>query len=336
MIPIKKAIDRIPGGIMIIPLFLGILINTFAPGLLQIGGFTEGLFVNGVVPLVGFYFVCIGAEINLKTAKGALAKGSTMLVTKWIIGAGLGAIAYMFAGPIGLFLGLSPLAIIAAMTNSNGTMYIAIASQFGDKDDRAAIGVLSLNDGPFLTMLALTLMGTMGVGGSLFSLVDFIAVLFPLILGIVLGNLDKDMKDFLTKGVDALIPFMAFGMGMGIDLNAIWEGGLAGVILGVLTVLLTGTACAIIFYKVGWNPIIGVAEGAVAGNAIATPAAIATVSTAFQSEIGIATVQIAAACVTSGILLPIYVSFLAKKFGTKNNYQTKYEDNQKDKELEVL
>src|SRR4051794_28533520 len=155
MLPIKRTLDRIPGGIMIIPLFLGAIVNTFAPNLLRIGGFTEALFVNGVVPLIAFFFVCIGAEINLKTAKGALAKGTTMLVTKWIIGAAFGIIAYLLAGPNGLFLGLAPLAIIAAMTNSNGTMYIAIASQFGKQDDRAAIGVLSLNDGPFLTMVAL-------------------------------------------------------------------------------------------------------------------------------------------------------------------------------------
>jgi 2-keto-3-deoxygluconate permease len=199
-------------------------------------------------------------------------------------------------------------------------MYIAIASQFGKKDDRAAIGVLSLNDGPFLTMLALVLFGAMGYGGNLFSIMDFIAVLLPIILGMILGNIDSDMREFLTKGVDALIPFMAFGLGMGINLNAIVQGGLSGVALGILTVLLTGTTCSFIFRKLGWNPIVGLAEGAVAGNAIATPAAIATVSAAFAAEVEIATVQIAAACVTSGLLLPIYVSFIAKKYGMQ--YQT--------------
>ncbi|WP_413382694.1 2-keto-3-deoxygluconate permease [Alkalihalobacillus sp. 1P02AB] len=319
--PIKSTLDRIPGGIMIIPLILGACINSFAPNLLRIGGFTEALFVNGTVPLIAFFFVCIGAEINLKTAKGAMLKGTTMLVTKWVIGAAVGILAYMLAGPNGLFLGLAPLAIIAAMTNSNGTMYIAIANQFGKKDDRAAIGVLSLNDGPFLTMLALAAFGAMGFGGNLFSLLDFIAVLFPLILGMILGNLDTNMREFLTKGVDALIPFMAFGLGMGISFSSILEGGLAGVVLGVLVVFLTGTACAFIFYKLGWNPVVGLGEGAVAGNAIATPAAIATVSATFASEVGIATVQIAAACVTSGLLLPFYVAFLAKKLEIKEKTQ---------------
>ncbi|WP_428911954.1 2-keto-3-deoxygluconate permease [Niallia sp. Krafla_26] len=315
---IKKTLDRIPGGMVIVPLFLGILINTLAPNALRIGGFTEGLFVNSVVPLFGFFFVCVGAEINLKTAKGALAKGTTMLVSKWVIGAAFGIIGYSLAGSNGLFLGLAPLAIIAAMTNSNGSMYLAITSQFGKADDRAAIGILSLNDGPFLTMLALALFGGMGLGGGLFSIIDFVAVLVPLLLGIVLGNLDSDMKEFLTKGADAVIPFIVFALGMGINFTAIIQGGLAGIALGVLTVVLTGTTISMIFKKVGWNPIVGVAEGAVAGNAIATPAAIAAVNASFAPQVEIATVQIAAAVVTSGILLPIYVSFLAKKYAKQH------------------
>lgn len=319
--PIKRTLDRIPGGMVIIPLFLGIIINTFAPNALRIGGFTEGLFVNGVVPLFGFFFVCVGAEINLKTAKGALAKGTTMLVGKWGIGAAFGIVGYLLAGSNGLFLGLAPLAIIAAMTNSNGSMYLAITSQFGKADDRAAIGVLSLNDGPFLTMLALALFGGAGFGGGLFSIIDFVAVLVPLLLGIVLGNLDPDMKDFLTKGADAVIPFIVFALGMGINFNAIIEGGLGGIALGVLTVILTGTTLSFVFKKVGWNPIVGVAEGAVAGNAIATPAAIAAVNASFAPQVELATVQIAAAVVTSGILLPIYVSFLAKKYAKQNKPQ---------------
>ena len=174
--PIKATLDRIPGGLMIIPMFLAAIINTFAPGLVRIGGFTEALFVNGVMPLIAFFLLCTGAEINLRNARTAVAKGTTMLVTKWVIGAAFGMLAYIFAGPNGLFLGLAPLAIIAAMTNSNGSMYVAIVSQYGKQDDKAAIGLLSLNDGPFLTMLALAIFGSMGFVDGFFSPIDFVAV----------------------------------------------------------------------------------------------------------------------------------------------------------------
>ena len=37
---IYKFINRVPGGLMVVPLFIGMVINTFFPALLQIGGFT--------------------------------------------------------------------------------------------------------------------------------------------------------------------------------------------------------------------------------------------------------------------------------------------------------
>lgn len=42
-VPVKKWLDKIPGGIIIVPLFLGCLINTFFPAALQIGSFTTGI-----------------------------------------------------------------------------------------------------------------------------------------------------------------------------------------------------------------------------------------------------------------------------------------------------
>ena len=60
--PIKRTLDRIPGG-MIIPIFLGNHKHICSKAV-RIGGFTEALFVNGVVPLIGFFLLCTGAEIN--------------------------------------------------------------------------------------------------------------------------------------------------------------------------------------------------------------------------------------------------------------------------------
>ncbi|RPF53927.1 2-keto-3-deoxygluconate permease [Aquisalibacillus elongatus] len=314
---IKATLERIPGGMMVVPLLLAATINTLFPDLLRIGNFTEALFVDGALALIALFLLCTGAQINLKSFGVSLAKGGVLLGTKWAVGAVFGLLAYMFAGSDGLWLGLAPVAVIAAMTNSNGGLYVALVGQYGNKDDRAAYSLLALNDGPFLTMVALSIFGAMGFVDGMFSIVSFVAVLLPIVIGMILGNLDEEMREFLDKGSSMLIPFFAFALGMGIDYAAIIEGGLSGIILGLLTVFVTGTAGYFIFKALKWNPVVGASEGSTAGNAVATPAAIAAASAAFEPLADLATVQVAASTVTTAILLPIYIGFLVKRLEKK-------------------
>lgn len=314
---IKATLERIPGGMMVVPLLLAAIINTLAPDLLRIGGFTQALFVDSANALIALFLLCTGAQINVRNFGVSLAKGATLLTTKWVVGALVGLIAYMFAGDNGLWFGLAPLAIIAAMTNSNGGLFVALVGQYGNKEDRAAYSLLALNDGPFLTMVALAIFGAMGFVDGFFSPISFIAVLLPIVIGMILGNLDEDMRTFLDNGSSMLIPFFAFALGMGIDFNAIIQGGLGGIVLGLMTVFITGTAGYLIFKALKWNPIVGAAEGSTAGNAVATPAAIAAASASFASVVDIATVQVAASTVTTAILLPLYIGFLVKRIERK-------------------
>lgn len=318
---IKGTLEKIPGGMMVVPLLLAAVINTLAPDLLRIGNFTQALFVDSASALIALFLLCAGSQINLRNVGVSLGKGTTLLVVKWVVGAAVGLIAYILAGENGLFLGLAPIAIVAAMTNSNGGLYMAIVGQYGKEDDKAAYSILALNDGPFLTMVALSIFGAMGFVDGLFSLVSFISVLLPIVIGMVLGNLDPEMRDFLGKGSDMLIPFFAFALGMGIDFSAIIEGGLAGVMLGIMTVVLTGYAGYYAFKALNWNPIVGAAEGSTAGNAVATPAAIAAANASFASVSDLATVQVAASTVTTAVLLPLFIAFLVKRLEKKGELE---------------
>lgn len=311
---------------MVVPLLLAATINTLFPDLLRIGGFTEALFVNSAGALIALFLLIAGTQINLRTARASVAKGVTLLVVKWLVGALVGLLAYWLADNNGLFLGLAPIAIIGAMTNSNGGLYIALAGQYGKEEDKAAYPFLALSDGPFLTMVALSIFGAMGFAEGMFSATSFIAVLLPLAVGIVLGNLDKEMGDFLYKGSDKLVPFFAFALGMGINFNAIIKGGLSGIMLGVITVILTGGGLYVLFKMLGWNPIVGAAEGSTAGNAVGTPAAIAAANVAFAPIAELATVQIAASVVTTAILLPIFIGFLSKRLEKEPGGLAKYNE----------
>lgn len=104
---------------MVVPLLIGALINTIAPDMLRIGNFTQALFVDGATTLIALFLLCAGSQINVRSFGVSFGKGATLLMVKWVFGGIIGAIIYLLAGgPEGLFLGLAPIAVIAAMTNS--------------------------------------------------------------------------------------------------------------------------------------------------------------------------------------------------------------------------
>lgn len=45
---IDRSVNRVPGGLLVVPLLIGMVINTASPNLLKISGFTQALGGSGV------------------------------------------------------------------------------------------------------------------------------------------------------------------------------------------------------------------------------------------------------------------------------------------------
>ena len=145
---------NLPGGLVIIPLVIAVLLATFVPQVFQIGGYVTALFYEGNSCMMGFFLIVCGSMINVKQVGMPLYKGAIMTGVKFALGVAVGVLVGTICGPEG-FLGIAPFVLIATITNSNGSLYISLSSQFGNATDTGAISILSLNDGPFFTLIAL-------------------------------------------------------------------------------------------------------------------------------------------------------------------------------------
>jgi 2-keto-3-deoxygluconate permease len=315
-IPIKRTLDRIPGGMMIVPLLLGAVITTFFPATPKFFGSFTGALFTGALPILAVFYVCMGASIDVKATPYILKKGGSLFAVKVTMGIVMGLILghYLGEAPVsgGLFAGLSTLAVVAAMNDTNGGLYMALMGQYGKPEDVGAYSVMSIESGPFLTMV------TLGVAGlSAFPWPTLVGSILPLAFGMLLGTLDREMRAFLSKAVPVMLPFFAFALGAGLDLSKVWQAGLLGLGMGVAVVVVTGIPLYFVDRAIGGNGVAGVAAASTAGNAATVPAIIAAANPVYADAAKSATIIVAACVVVTAILVPIVTAWVAKQKGVQ-------------------
>jgi len=302
---------KIPAAIMIIPMFTTLIVNSLFPQLIQMGGMTTALFSKaGVAPLTGAILFFCGTQLKLKEAPEAIKRGGVLLVAQFSVGCLICVLINEFFGTKG-FLGVSTLAIFTALLSSNGAIYLALTGEYGDQTDLAAFGILSIKDGPFLTLLALGASGAASI-----PVQSLLSAVFPMILGVILGNLYKGVQQYFKAGAQILIPLVAISLGASLDIKQLFNAGLSGVILGVFVLIVSGivliTTDKFILRRPGYA---GAALATVAGNAIGTPIIVANAVPSLQNTAIIASVQVAAAVIVTAIFCPMLTSWSIKKWG---------------------
>ncbi|HCA85973.1 MAG TPA: 2-keto-3-deoxygluconate permease [Streptomyces sp.] len=312
-LPLFSVMSRIPGGLMLIPLAAGVLVNTFAPDALGIGSFTTALFKEGALTLIALLIVATGAQITgHRSGKAAASTTLVVLIAKTLVPITLAVVLGFTVGLDGI-AGVSVLAFITIFGNSNGALWLAFAGQYGDERDSGAYVASAFDDGPFL---ALIFLGASGLGDI--PLLALVAAVVPFIFGLIIGAVDREWTSVMDAVPKVTIPFMSFAVGTGIDLKTVLTGGAAGVVLGAGVVLLTGGLTYLGYrFVLRRGPMsgIGFAAGTTAGNAVAVPAVVAVADPNFEPFVAAATAQAATAVLVTALLAPTVAAWVMRRAG---------------------
>ena len=104
------------------------------------------------------------------------------------------------------------------------------------------------------------------------------------------------------------------------NLMDVISAGVPGIILGITSLVSTGFGCYFaynFFFGRKKKTAVGAGVGNTAGNAVATPPAIAQADPSLAPYATAATAQVAAACVITALLCPLFTAYLHKRIQQK-------------------
>lgn len=97
---IMRFLKKIPAGMMVVPMLLGAIINTFLPEVTNIGSFTTAVFTSaGANTAIGIQLFCLGTTLRVRDMGGVVKRGGVLLISKFVIGAAIGIVVGKVFGP---------------------------------------------------------------------------------------------------------------------------------------------------------------------------------------------------------------------------------------------
>ncbi len=311
VVPILKFLNKFPAGTMLIPMLICAAINTWLPGVLDIGGPTTAMFKKGTLCIAGIMLFISGAKLSVRQIKLFAKVGGVYLVLKLIIAFGTGILFALWFGMEGVF-GISSIAFISCMYSCNPGVYAGIASDYGDDVDRSLMALIMV-----LCMQAVGVVVIEITSGAGFDVMAVVNVIAPFILGFILGNLDPAFAKLMAPGTNVLLPFIGCCFGSAINLVTAFRSGLAGILLTILYLVINipimwGLGDKVILKRPGW---CGMAFCAVAGISISLPALVAGNHPEWECYVNVATAQIAMVVLLTSYITPFLCRLCVRRSG---------------------
>lgn len=304
-----KFMKKIPGGLLLIPMLISALFYTFAPDLLDVGAVSGAFFTKkGINYMLGLICFLSATSLDLRCFKKILRKQGSILLIKFILSLILGILFVKFFGLDGIF-GISALAFITGISSLNPALYLAFAQDYGDEDDVAAFGLAEIFCMPAFSILIFSLSKSSTIDWTL-----LISILIPLIFGLIIGNIDRQMAEFFYPAITIITPIMGWSFGSGINIINAFEASFQGIFLSILFYLLT--LPILFFYErkiLKENGMTSLGISSIAGVSTSVPEILASSD---QSLVGFsqsATSQLAMGVLITSIITPILVGKFMKK-----------------------
>ena len=215
--------------------------------------------------------------------------------------------------------GISAMVMLAACTGANNAMYAGLMGTMGNEAERGAVAITTLVVGPPVTMIVLGAAGQAPIGWSL------VGAILPIVVGIILGNLFPSFKKMMAPALSAIIVLVFFAMGSTMTFGQLINGGLPGILLGVICSVIFAIPVIAVDKLTGGTGVAGAAISSCAGANVATPAAMASVNEAMYggAVLATATAQVAACAIVTAILTPLVTSWCYKHFEGQGNGDSK-------------
>ncbi|MGX7092228.1 2-keto-3-deoxygluconate permease [Hutsoniella sourekii] len=297
-----KFMKKFPGGLLLVPMLVAAVVNTLAPNFFaNLGGVSEALFTTkGINYVVGATCFCSGATLNVRSLGNILKKQGTMILVKTLICVVAGFLYIKFFGQSGI-LGISAIAFVTVLCSSNPSLYLALEQDYGTPEDVSAFGLMGLICVPAYPMLVFSVAQSSPIDWT-----PIISTLIPIIFGMVVGNLDKDMAEFFKPGVVVLTPFMGWAFGVGINLIEAVQAGFQGIVITAMFYIFLLPALYLFERRVlKMDGITSIAMTSVAGMSVSVPSLVAATNSAVEPYVSSAVAQIAFAVVLTSIITPI-------------------------------
>lgn len=294
---------------MLIPVFLGAIVNTFSPSLLEIGNpFTVTFSKQSLMTLIGLMLFFCGTQMDFSLIRKVAKRGLPLASFKLICFILFGLIVISFMPKDG-FLGISALAWITAYMSCNSALYLSIVSELGDETDQANFGLLTLIGMPNIPLLLFA----SGSGSELFK--SMMAMILPFLIGILVTLLDNNLKVMFEKGTQCLIPIAGFAFGTNIHLLTVFNCGIQGMILCMIIMILSIIPCMLFDrFILHQSATAALASCGLSGVSLSLPYLAAQVNPDFSIYVETATAQCALVLVMTTFLLPFIAKLWHQRF----------------------